>query len=123
MIKPLKITYAAAHNNPVIIKNNELIQLPADKMPIGKGEKLDKFSLHTIEASNNDMIYFFTDGYVDQFGGEHGKKFKYKQLQELLISINSQPLDNQKQTLYSSFVQWQGNLEQIDDVCIIGIRL
>lgn len=118
-----KITYAAAHNNPVIIKNNELIQLPADKMPIGKGEKLDKFSLHTIEHEPNNMIYFFTDGYVDQFGGEQGKKFKYKQLQELFMKINSESLESQKQTLYNSFVQWQGNLEQIDDVCIIGIRL
>ncbi|MCC6837421.1 MAG: SpoIIE family protein phosphatase, partial [Bacteroidia bacterium] len=116
------ITYAAAHNKPILMKGTELIELPADKMPIGKGEKNEPFLLHTISAQNGDMLYLFTDGYADQFGGEHGKKFKYKQLEELFRKISSESLNNQREKLETTFINWQGKLEQIDDVCIIGIR-
>ncbi|MCK6650554.1 MAG: SpoIIE family protein phosphatase, partial [Bacteroidia bacterium] len=116
------ISYAAAHNKPILMKGTELIELPADKMPIGKGEKNEPFRLHTISAQKGDMLYLFTDGYADQFGGEHGKKFKYKQLEELFRKISSESLNNQREKLETTFINWQGNLEQIDDVCIIGIR-
>lgn len=116
------ISYAAAHNKPILIKGTELIELPADKMPIGKGEKNEPFRLHTISAQKGDMLYLFTDGYADQFGGEHGKKFKYKQLEELFRTISSDSLNKQREELETTFINWQGNLEQIDDVCIIGIR-
>jgi serine phosphatase RsbU (regulator of sigma subunit) len=79
--------------------------------------------LHEIDAQKGDMLYLYTDGYADQFGGPKGKKFKYKQLNELLISICHLPVNEQHQILYADFSNWKGHLEQVDDICIIGIRL
>ena len=70
-----------------------------------------------------DTIYTFTDGYADQFGGPKGKKFKYKQLQEMLLAASDLPLDTQKEQLNTAFEKWKGDLEQVDDVCVIGIRI
>ncbi len=121
------ISYAAANNAPILItKNNltsEFIELPKDKMPVGKGEKTNEFNLHTISVQKDDMLYLYTDGYADQFGGEKGKKFKYKQLNELLISCSSLNIQEQSAVLNQKFVNWKGNLEQVDDVCIIGIKI
>ncbi len=117
------ITYAAANNQPVLVRENELIVLPKDKMPVGKGENMKSFNLHTINFLPNDTLYLYTDGYADQFGGEKGKKFKSKQLQALLTLIANQPMEIQKQKLSDSFNNWKGLLEQVDDVCIMGIKL
>lgn len=117
------ITYAAANNAPIIIQNNQLVELQADRMPVGVGERKENFALHTIEANKGDTLYLYTDGYADQFGGPKGKKFKYKQLNELLISIHTKPLTEQHSELKSAFEKWRGDLEQVDDVCVIGIRL
>jgi tetratricopeptide (TPR) repeat protein len=73
------ITYAAANNEPILIRENEVIALPKDRMPVGKGEKDNSFTLHTISAKSGDVLYLYTDGYADQFGGPKGKKYKYKQ--------------------------------------------
>jgi serine phosphatase RsbU (regulator of sigma subunit) len=117
------ITYAAANNSPLIIRDNELIQLSCNKMPVGKGIKTDSFDTFTLNYQKNDSLYLFTDGYPDQFGGPKGKKFKYKQLEELLLKNESLSLNLQKEKLNTTFEDWQGNLEQVDDVCIIGIKL
>jgi serine phosphatase RsbU (regulator of sigma subunit) len=121
--KTKKITYASANNAPVLIHNKEIRHLPADKMPVGKGEKMDCFGLYTIEAKEGDMLYLYTDGYADQFGGPKGKKFKYRQLDELLLTNHQLPLQEQAHQLDETFENWRGTLEQVDDVCIIGIRL
>jgi serine phosphatase RsbU (regulator of sigma subunit) len=92
-------------------------------MPVGKGGKNLEFNLYHIQAQKNDMIYLYTDGYADQFGGEKGKKFKYKQLNELLIESSSLELNDQSTLLNQKFVNWKGNLEQVDDMCVIGIRI
>ncbi|MDP1744943.1 MAG: two-component regulator propeller domain-containing protein [Bacteroidota bacterium] len=118
-----KITYAAANNAPVILRDHLIINLPTDKMPIGKGEKNSSFTLHTIDTQKGDMLYFYTDGYADQFGGLKGKKFKYKQLEELLISIEQKSMEDQKQILTTTIENWKGNLEQVDDILIIGMRI
>lgn len=118
-----KIEYAAANSSPVLIRNKKATDLPYDKMPIGKSEQIRDFNKYTLDPQKGDMIYFCTDGYADQFGGEQGKKFKHKQLQDLLLNIHSQPLAEQKRILNETFENWKGNLEQVDDVCIIGIRL
>ncbi|MDP1744944.1 MAG: two-component regulator propeller domain-containing protein [Bacteroidota bacterium] len=118
-----KITYAAANNAPVIVRDNAVIDLPADKMPIGKGEKDNSFTLHTIDVKKGDLLYFYTDGYADQFGGPKGKKFKYKQLENLLVSIHQLPVEEQKQMLSSTIENWKGDLEQVDDILIIGMRV
>ncbi|MGZ3932401.1 MAG: PP2C family protein-serine/threonine phosphatase, partial [Bacteroidia bacterium] len=79
--------------------------------------------LHTITDQPGDMLYLYTDGFADQFGGPRGKKFKYKPLNELLLSISQLPMAAQKEKLNSVFEAWRENLEQVDDVCIAGIRL
>ncbi|MGZ4090006.1 MAG: PP2C family protein-serine/threonine phosphatase, partial [Bacteroidia bacterium] len=118
-----KITYAAANNNPVLVTNNNLINLKADNMPVGKGERVAGFNLFEIEAKKGDTIYLFTDGFPDQFGGPKGKKFKYRQLEEILLTNNALPLSEQAVKLNTAFEEWKGNLEQIDDVLIIGIKI
>ncbi len=118
-----KIQYAAAHNRPVMIKNNSIEELTADKMPVGKGENDTSFTLFEIPVQKGNMLYFYTDGYADQFGGPKGKKFKYSNLQKLLLQNSSEKTEIQKTKLESVFSDWKENLEQVDDVCIIGIKL
>lgn len=115
--------YAAAHNKPVLIRDGEIIELSADKMPVGHGEKTEKFVTHEVHIMKGDCIYLYTDGYADQFGGEKGKKFKNKQLNELLIRICKLDLQEQKEILNLELEKWKGNLEQVDDICVIGIQI
>jgi serine phosphatase RsbU (regulator of sigma subunit) len=117
------ITYAAANNEPILITNNQIIKLQKDKMPIGDGEKKEPFTLHTLSANVGDMLYLYTDGYADQFGGPKGKKFKYKSLNDLLLEIHNKPLTHQSMILNQTFEKWKGNLEQVDDVLIFGLKL
>lgn len=117
------ITYSAANNAPILISNNEIIELPKDKMPIGKGEKTNSFTTHTIQAKSGDVLYLYTDGYADQFGGDKGKKFKYKPLNELLIANHNKLPNEQFDILKKTFDNWKGNLEQVDDVLVMGIVL
>jgi serine phosphatase RsbU (regulator of sigma subunit) len=116
------ITYAAAHNAPVLILDENIIELKSDRMPVGIGERKEKFNLYTISAKKGSMIYLYTDGYADQFGGTKGKKFKYKTLNELLLKNHSQTLENQSKVLSDTFISWKRDLEQVDDVLLIGIR-
>ncbi|MCD6066137.1 MAG: protein serine/threonine phosphatase [Bacteroidetes bacterium] len=119
-----KMSYAAANNPVWIVRNSELIELKGDKMPVGKHDRQDEsFTQHTVDLQKGDMIYTLTDGFPDQFGGPKGKKFMYKQLKELLISISALPVQQQKEKLNETFAAWKSGYEQVDDVCIIGIRL
>jgi serine phosphatase RsbU (regulator of sigma subunit)/tetratricopeptide (TPR) repeat protein len=123
------VLHWAGANNPLwIIKKNpegvtELVEVKPNKQPIGKVDNPESFTTHTIELHEDDTIYIFTDGYQDQFGGEKGKKFKAAQLKDLLLSIQDKTMDEQKEFLDKAFENWRGNLEQIDDVCIIGVRV
>jgi serine phosphatase RsbU (regulator of sigma subunit) len=76
-----------------------------------------------LKVAKGDILYLFTDGYADQFGGPKGKKFKYKQLSDLLISIHKKAINEQQDALDKAFEDWNGAHDQVDDVCIIGIRL
>lgn len=119
-----KLTYSAANNPVWIIRENSLITLPADRMPVGKHDKdMILFAQHQIELQTGDMVYTLTDGFPDQFGGPKGKKFKYKQLEELFIAIATKPLIEQEKELHATFKNWMGDLEQVDDVTVIGIRI
>ena len=135
---PNKLLHMAAANNPVwIIRSNspfeggvrrtgdvELIEIKPDKMPVGKSDKQDQsFTTHTIELQKGDTIYTLTDGFPDQFGGPNGKKFMSKKLKELLLANVHLPIIQQKELLDSTFKNWVGDLEQVDDVCIIGIKV
>ncbi len=119
------VEFAGAHNPLWIFrKNGELEEINADKQPIGlQYDELKPFTNHTIKLNKGDRLYIFTDGYADQFGGPNGKKFKYKQLQEKLLTISHCPLAEQKSILENTFDNWKGNLEQIDDVLLIGIGI
>ncbi|MBS1653191.1 MAG: SpoIIE family protein phosphatase [Bacteroidetes bacterium] len=119
----ITIEYAAANNEPILISNNQITELPKDKMPVGQGERKESFALHTLELKKGETLYLYTDGYADQFGGEKGKKFKYKQLNELLLHIHQLPMQEQEQKLSTTFNNWKGSLEQVDDVCVIGIKI
>lgn len=122
--KQLKMQYAAANNPIWIHRDNSIIHLKADKMPVGKHDKdTIPFANNIFDLNKGDIIYTFTDGFADQFGGEKGKKFKYKQLEELLLTISSNTMSNQHDMLLNSFNQWKGDLEQVDDVCVIGVRI
>ncbi|OFY96316.1 MAG: hypothetical protein A3K10_16365 [Bacteroidetes bacterium RIFCSPLOWO2_12_FULL_31_6] len=103
--------------------NFELIEYKADKQPIGKYTEAKPFTTHEIQLQKDDSIYIFTDGYQDQFGGEKGKKFKAAKLRELLLSIQHEPMEKQREIIDQSFETWKGSLEQVDDVCIIGVRV
>ena len=128
------LLYCASANNPVWIvraasskgvdTKPEIIEIIADRYPIGKHERDNiPFTLHTLDIQKGDVVYALTDGFSDQFGGAAGKKFKSKKLQELLLSIAQEPMSVQKQKLNDVFENWRGNLEQVDDVTIIGIRI
>jgi serine phosphatase RsbU (regulator of sigma subunit) len=117
------ITYASAHNAPIMVRDKSIIELKADKMPIGKGIKTEPFTLHEIDHKKGDTIYFYTDGFADQFGGPKGKKFKYKTLNALLLENSELPLNKQADLLLNAFTDWKGQLEQIDDVCVFAVRV
>jgi serine phosphatase RsbU (regulator of sigma subunit) len=115
----------AASNNPVwIIRNDEVLVFKADKMPVGKGENNERsFTLQSVQLEKGDVVYTFTDGYADQFGGERGKKFMYKQLQQLLLANHKFSMKDQKEILASTINNWIGDEEQVDDMLIIGVRI
>ena len=121
--KTNQLLWAGANNPLWIIHNNQLVEIKSNKQPIGKYIETKPFTTHTIQLQKGDTIYLFSDGYADQFGGEHGKKFKGSKMKELLLSVQNKTMDEQKELLNQAFEFWKGNLEQVDDVLIIGIRI
>ena len=147
-----KVTFAGANNplwivrktallndaqkqerSTVIVEDLSLIEYKPDKQPIGLYVGMKEFTQQEIELQENDTMYIFTDGFADQFGGERasagavggtrrGKKFKYKPFKRMLIELSHEPMEKQETIIDSKFEEWRGDLEQIDDVCIIGIR-
>ena len=106
------------------VENKELIEIKGDKMPVGKyDENTSSFTAHSFDLQKGDVIYLLTDGYADQFGGDKGKKFKYKHLKELLIENVDKPMHQQKELLSKTINDWKVNLEQVDDILIIGLRV
>ncbi|HYG50057.1 MAG TPA: two-component regulator propeller domain-containing protein, partial [Flavobacteriales bacterium] len=118
-----KITYAAAHNSPVIVRNKEIVELEGDAMPIGYSDKKVGFRHFEVDLQKGDVIFLATDGFADQFGGEKGKKYKNKNLNHFFAQHAHLPLGAVKEKLAVEFEQWRGDLEQVDDVLIIGIRV
>lgn len=119
------LKYAGAHNPLWIIRKGgtELEEIKANKQPIGKYDGPLPYTTHTIELNEGDSFYIFSDGYADQFGGEKGKKFKAAKFKRLLLSIQSESLEHQKELIDEAFENWKGDLEQLDDVCVIGVRV
>ena len=122
--KNKNITVSAANNPVWIVRGLETIEIKPDKMPVGKHDKQDvSFTQQKIDIQKGDVIYTLTDGFADQFGGSLGKKFMSKKLRELLSKNAQLPMNEQKIILESTFNSWVGDLEQIDDVTLIGIRV
>ncbi len=118
-----RLLYSGAHNPLLIIRNGEILETKGNKQPIGKFMNAHSFDTHVFELQKADTIYIYTDGYIDQFGGEKGKKLKSKAFKELLLSIQSNSMKEQLNIIDTKFESWRGNLEQIDDVCVIGVRV
>ncbi len=122
--KKKKIIVSAANNPVWIVRGSETIEIKPDKMPVGKHDKQDvSFTQQTIDIKKGDVIYTLTDGFSDQFGGSLGKKFMSKKLRELLSKNAHLPMEEQRTILENTFISWVGDLEQIDDVTLIGVRV
>ena len=119
-----KSIFWSGANNPLwYIQDNQLKEIKADKQPIGKTEYPKPFTTHQIEYKENTTFYLFTDGFADQFGGPNGKKFKYKQFSDLLLKHTDLSQVEQSEIINKVFTLWKGDLEQVDDVCVIGIKI
>jgi len=111
------------HNPLIIIRDNELIEYKPTRNPVGFYPTEIDFKNNEVQLKNNDLIYLFSDGFQDQFGGENNKKFMSKKFKKLLLEIHGLPLQEQKQKLTYIFRNWKGLNEQTDDVLVFGIKL
>ena len=123
--KTLKAEFAGAYNPLIIVRNQEIIRLDADDMPVGKYfvEKNAPFTNHQFELEKNDTLYLYSDGFKDQMGGVKNKKYNRKQLFELLIKINKKSMTEQHEIFEKEFFDWKGTNRQVDDVLVAGIKL
>lgn len=117
------LEYAGANNPVLILRNGEFIEIKANKQPIGEFETAHPFDNHTFQLQSGDLVYIFSDGYADQFGGDKGKKLKSKNLKSLLIQYSTLSMEEQRIALDNAFEEWKGNFEQLDDVCLIGVKI
>lgn len=117
------LDYAGANSPLYVVRHGELFTFAPNKTAIGSFD-LNGATLteHRIELRPNDMVYVFSDGYADQFGGPKGKKFLYRRFRELLVEISSQPTDRQRMLLHDAFNAWRGAHEQVDDILVMGVR-
>ena len=122
--KKNEIEFSSANNMLVHVSDGNLYFYKGDHQPVGfySGKQIS-FTKQKIKVNKNDMIYLFSDGYQDQFGGERNKKFMISKLKKLLLKISNENVDTQLQKLKTEFELWKGNEEQIDDVCLMGVRI
>ncbi len=120
----MKLQFAGA-NNPLYLmrQNNEIEVIRGDKMPAAFYDLMHPFALHEIEITKNDIFYIFSDGYADQFGGPKEKKFMYKPFRRLLTEISKKPMEEQKKILDENIENWRGEIEQVDDIVVFGVRV
>jgi len=120
-----KLQYAGAYNPLWIIRRDseEIEEIKANRQPIGNYDEPRPFTTHVVDLNKGDTIYLFSDGIVDQFGGVNRKKFKVPNFKKLLLSIQDKSMEHQKQTVDDTIENWRGESEQIDDICLIGMRI
>ncbi len=118
-----ELYFSGAHNPMWLVKDGAISEFKGDKRPIGFHENKTPFTKHEIKLAKGDVFYLSSDGYADQFGGERGKKFKSKALKQLILSQSKNSMNQQKAMLETSFNDWMKGYEQLDDVCVIGIRV
>ena len=135
----MQLEFAGAHNPLWIVRkgnaeyeqlelkmelgDKSLYELKADKQPVGKFAYREKFTYHKIQVKKGDIVYLSSDGFPDQFGGTKGKKLKSKAFKRLLMEISDEPIHQQKNILKKAFEDWKGDFEQLDDVCVIGVKI
>jgi len=122
--KTKELQYSGANNPLYYIRRNILYEIKPDKMPIGvSGIEEKSFRNNVVKMKKGDVLYIFTDGFPDQFGGPKEKKFKYKPFKNLLLEIHNKNMKEQREILFSSFHAWKRDFEQVDDVLIMGVRI
>lgn len=118
-----RIEYSGANNPVYVIRNEELLNLKSDRMPVSVHIKMDDFTNHEIEMYPDDQIYLFSDGFADQFGGPKNKTFKHKTFKKLLLENAQKSMQEQKNAINESFEDWKGECDQVDDIVIIGLKI
>jgi serine phosphatase RsbU (regulator of sigma subunit) len=121
--KTNELLWSGAYSSLIYIQNKEMHELSGDKQPVGKNNKLNPFTTHNLKLQKGDTLYLLTDGYADQFGGPRGKKFKHTQLEEKIMEITILRMEKQKQMLEDILEEWKGDIEQVDDILILGIKV
>ncbi|MEZ5070502.1 MAG: SpoIIE family protein phosphatase [Bacteroidales bacterium] len=117
-----ELQYAGANNSLYHIRKQVLTEIKADKMPVGiNAIEENSFSNHTLQLKSGDIVYLFSDGYADQFGGPSNKKYKYGPFKELLIRISPLSMEEQKEALREEMARWKGDTDQVDDILVFGI--
>lgn len=120
------IEFSGAFNPLFLVRNNDIIEIRSNRFSVGMVSDEDEsriFESHSMPYQENDVLYIFTDGYPDQFGGPLGKKFKYRRFRHLLLTIHGMPMKKQRDFLDENIENWRGELEQVDDVLVIGIKI
>jgi len=120
-----KLVYSGANNPLWVMRDGDLIEVKPDKQPVGflLEDVSEPFTAHEMQLQKGDIIYTFTDGFTDQFGGQDGKKFKFKRFRDLLKSIQNKSMMQQKELIEEAFEIWKSDYDQVDDVCIIGVKV
>ncbi|HOT14098.1 MAG TPA: two-component regulator propeller domain-containing protein [Bacteroidales bacterium] len=119
----MQIHFAGANNPLLLLKNGQIIQTKGDKMPVAIYFEMKDFQQHTFDVSKGDRYYLMSDGYEDQFGGPNGKKFMSKRLNELILQLANTPMGKQEKLFAEAFEQWKGDIEQVDDVLLMGFEI
>ena len=122
--KNMKLEFAGANNPLCLVRDGEMIHIKGDRQSIGGNyDELPGFTNHEMDLQQGDVLYTFSDGYPDQFGGEDGRKFMQKKFRKLLTEIHHHPIEKQRQILEDVLVKWRGNEEQVDDILVMGVRI
>ena len=122
-LKSRTLAFSGAFNPMYIIRKNKIIEFRGDSMPLAYHEKMSDFVSQEIETKPGDLIYLFTDGYVDQFGGKEDKKFRRSQFKDVLLKNHKKPLIEQKELLLNTHLNWKGREDQVDDITVVGLKV
>jgi len=117
------LVYSGAFNTMYLIRDNKIIEFMGDRMTLAYQDNTPDFSRQEIETKQKDLVYLFTDGFVDQFGGQEDKKFRRAQFRQVLLKNHKNPLAVQKEMLLDTYLKWKGKEEQVDDITVVGLKL
>lgn len=121
--KDLKLYFAGALNKAYVLRQKDWLVVDGDKFHVGNDDRRRDFTTKVIDLQKNDIIYLFSDGFPDQFGGSMGKKYKRKRLMDFILNIHTLPMSEQKEKLWAEFKSWQGECEQVDDVSLLAFKI